>query len=286
MWAIFRAAGWAGLSAATAIGWMAAFLLVVRWAGPLRAGRALPRAAGCWRCGRCSGAWCCGPDMFSMLAFGAQLLALDAFARGRTRALAVVPAGAPAVGQQPPALAAVADHPGLFLADLALRGATWRLRAPGRAWRSPRRSLLTFATPLGFRIVLAPFAHGAVAGDLPRARRRVPPHLDDVARARAGAGDGRARRVGAVADAPRDAAVRCGASGCCRWRWSSSAVRGLMFFGVVSVADLPALRAARERRGRDAAAGRSATVTRRVLGARRPGVHGAARRPARSTTAG
>ena len=31
------------------------------------------------------------PDMFSMLAFGVELLALDAFARGKTRALALVP---------------------------------------------------------------------------------------------------------------------------------------------------------------------------------------------------
>ena len=38
MWAIFRVAGWTGLSAATAVGWVAAFLLVARWAGPLRQG--------------------------------------------------------------------------------------------------------------------------------------------------------------------------------------------------------------------------------------------------------
>jgi hypothetical protein len=31
------------------------------------------------------------PDMFSMIAFGVELLALDAFARGKTRALALVP---------------------------------------------------------------------------------------------------------------------------------------------------------------------------------------------------
>ena len=44
MWAIFRAAGWAGLSVATSLGWVAAFLLIVRWAGTFRAGRALSRA--------------------------------------------------------------------------------------------------------------------------------------------------------------------------------------------------------------------------------------------------
>src|SRR5262252_2152240 len=38
IWAVYRAAGWAGLSATTAIGWMAAFLLIVRWGGPLRQG--------------------------------------------------------------------------------------------------------------------------------------------------------------------------------------------------------------------------------------------------------
>src|SRR4029079_16166966 len=38
MWAILRARGWGGLSAATWIGCVAAFLLIARWAGPLRQG--------------------------------------------------------------------------------------------------------------------------------------------------------------------------------------------------------------------------------------------------------
>src|SRR5438105_6433354 len=38
MWAVLRIAGWDGLSVATAIGWMLAFLLVARWGGTFRQG--------------------------------------------------------------------------------------------------------------------------------------------------------------------------------------------------------------------------------------------------------
>ena len=69
---------------------MAAFLLFVRWAGSFRQGArfhvlwilallALQRRM------------MLRPDMFTMIALGVELLALDAFRRGRTRALAIVP---------------------------------------------------------------------------------------------------------------------------------------------------------------------------------------------------
>jgi hypothetical protein len=87
---ILRAVGWTGLSAATAAGWLAAFLLIARWAGPWRQGARFHVLwmLGLWALQR---RMVLRPDMFSMLAFGIGLLALDAFARGKTRALALVP---------------------------------------------------------------------------------------------------------------------------------------------------------------------------------------------------
>src|SRR5262245_58999615 len=75
MWAIFRAAGWAGLSAATAVGWVAAFVLMVRWGGPLRQGARFHVLwmIALWALQR---RMVLRPDMFTMLAFGVQLLAL------------------------------------------------------------------------------------------------------------------------------------------------------------------------------------------------------------------
>jgi hypothetical protein len=154
MWAIFRATGWAGLSAATAIGWVAAFLLVARWAGPLRQGARFHVVwmLALWALQR---RMVLRPDMFTMIAFGAELLALDAFARGRTRALLVVPLAH---------LFWVNSHQlwplsliiqALFFADLARRRDRRLARLAALALGAS--ALLTFATPLGFRIVLAPF---------------------------------------------------------------------------------------------------------------------------------
>ena len=91
VWAVFRAASWAGLSVITAVGWMAAFLLIARWGGPFRQGARFHVLwmFALWALQR---RMVLRPDMFSMIAFAAELLALDAFARGRTRALALVPA--------------------------------------------------------------------------------------------------------------------------------------------------------------------------------------------------
>ena len=108
-----------------------------------------------------------------MIAFGVELLALDAFARGRTRGAGAGAARAPVLGEQPSAVPVVADRPG------AVRWPTWPGSATGAArawscWRSRRRSLLTFATPLGFAHRARAVAHGAVAGRVPRARGRIP----------------------------------------------------------------------------------------------------------------
>ena len=90
MWNILRVAGWGGLSVATAAGWMLAFLLAVRWAGTFREGARFHVLwmLGLWALQR---RMVLRPDMFTMIAFGIELVALDAFARGKTRALAIVP---------------------------------------------------------------------------------------------------------------------------------------------------------------------------------------------------
>ena len=95
------------------------------------------------------------PDMFTMIAFGVELLALDAFARGRTRALVIVPLAHLfwANSHQLFPLSLVVQ--GLMLADLAVRRDWRRVRFVVLALAAS--VLLTFATPLGFKIVLGPF---------------------------------------------------------------------------------------------------------------------------------
>jgi len=153
MWAIFRLAGWSGLSVATAVGWMLAFVLVVRWAGTFREGARFHVLwmLALWALQR---RMIMRPDMFSMIAFGVELVALDAFARGKTRALAVVPLAH---------LLWVNSHQlwplslmiqALAVADLALRRDGRRARLLALALGVS--VLLTFATPLGFAILRAP----------------------------------------------------------------------------------------------------------------------------------
>ncbi|HXU03043.1 MAG TPA: hypothetical protein VN903_18880 [Polyangia bacterium] len=153
MWNILRVAGWGGLSVATAAGWMLAFLLAVRWAGTFREGARFHVLwmLGLWALQR---RMVLRPDMFTMIAFGIELVALDAFARGKTRALAIVPLAHLlwVNGHQLWPLSLVVQ--GMFFADLA-----WQ-----RDWRRVRlvvlagvaSVLLTFLTPLGPRIFLAP----------------------------------------------------------------------------------------------------------------------------------
>jgi len=153
MWAIFRAAGWAGLSAATAAGWLAAFLLIARWGGPWRQGARFHVLwmLALWALQR---RMMLRPDMFSMLAFGGELLALDAFARGKTWALALVPLVHLfwVNSHQLWPLSLVVQ--GMFVADLAWRRDRRAARLAALAFVAS--VLLTFANPLGFRILLGP----------------------------------------------------------------------------------------------------------------------------------
>lgn len=154
LWAILRVAGWGGLSVATSVGWVAAFLLMVRYAGSFR------------QAARFHVLWILAlaalqrrmmlrPDMFTMLAFGTELLLLDAFARGRTRAIVLVPLVhlAWANSHQLFPLSLVVQA--LMAADLA-RQRDWR-RVKLVALALAASVALSFATPLGWKIVLAPF---------------------------------------------------------------------------------------------------------------------------------
>ena len=205
-----------------------------------------------------------------MLAFGVELLALDAFARGRTRALALVPLAHLLWTNSHQLWPLSLVIQAMFVADLAWQRDGRRARLAALALVAS--VLLTFATPLGFRIVLAPLR---TAQSLAIFRD----HVDEFHRIwtmshelGAGAGDRRARGVGAVAHAPRDAAVRMGL-----WLLSLalvvSAVRGLMFFGVVSVAVFQRCVLRANAAGETLLPPLSA-VTRRFLRRRRPDVHG------------
>ena len=153
MWNVLRVAGWGGLSVATAAGWMLAFLLVARWGGTFREGARFHVLwmIGLWALQR---RMILRPDMFTMLAFGVQLCALDAFARGKTRALAIVPLAHLlwVNGHQLWPLSLVIQA--MFFADVAWRR-DWR-RARLVALAGVASLLLTMVTPLGPRMFLAP----------------------------------------------------------------------------------------------------------------------------------
>ena len=154
MWAILRAAGWGGLSVATCVGWVTAFLLVIAYAGGLRQSA---RFHVLWilALAALQRRMMLRPDMFTMIAFGAELLALDAFARGRTRALVFVPL----------VHLLWANSHQLFPLSLLLQALMFADLARQRDWRRVKllslalaaSVLLSFATPLGWKIVLAPF---------------------------------------------------------------------------------------------------------------------------------
>jgi hypothetical protein len=232
MWSILRVAGWGGLSVATAAGWVLAFLLVARWAGTFREGARFHVLwmFALWALQR---RMVLRPDMFSVIAFGAELLALDAFRRGRTRALALAPLAhlVWANSHQLWPLSLVIQ--GMFVAELG-----WQ-----RDWRRARLALLalaasvllTFATPLGFQIVRAPLR---TAMSLSLFREQVDEFhrvwtmsyemtLALVTGAPAAWALWRTRRTPSLFDLGL-------------WLLSLalliSAVRGLMFFGVVSAA--------------------------------------------------
>ena len=232
MWAIFRVAGWAGLSAATAVGWVAAFLLIARWAGPLRQGARFHVLwmLALWALQR---RMVLRPDMFSMLAFGIELLALDAFARGRTRALALVPLAHLLWTNSHQLWPLSLVIQAMYVVDLVWRREGRRARFAALALGAS--VLLTFATPLGVRIVLAPLRTAqslAIFRDQVDEFHRIWTMSHELALALATGVPAawalwRTRRATPLFEVGL-------------WLLSLalvvSAVRGLMFFGVVSVA--------------------------------------------------
>jgi hypothetical protein len=232
MWSLLRVAGWGGLSVATAVGWVLAFLLIARWAGPFRDGARFHVLwmVGLWALQR---RMVLRPDMFSMIAFGVELLALDAFARGKTRALVLVPLGHLLWTNSHQLWPLSLVIQALFVADLAWRRDWRRARLVGIALAAS--VLLTFATPLGFQIVRAPLR---TALSLSLFREQVDEFhrvwtmshelmLALVTGVPAAWALWRTRRTPSIFDLGL-------------WLLSLalllSAVRGLMFFGVVSVA--------------------------------------------------
>jgi hypothetical protein len=232
MWTILRVAGWGGLSVATAVGWMLAFLLIARWAGTFAQGARFHVLwmLGLWALQR---RMVLRPDMFSMIAFGIELVALDAFARGKTRALALVPLAHLLWMNSHQLWPLSLVIQALFAAELAWRRDWRRTRLVGLALAAS--VLLTFATPLGLQIVHAP-ARTALSLSLFRQ------HVDEFHRVWTMSHElmlalivgvpaawalWRTRRLSSIFDLGL-------------WLLSLalliSAVRGLMFFGVVSVA--------------------------------------------------
>jgi hypothetical protein len=239
---VLRHFGWSGLSVVCGVGWTLVLLLFVRWAGPFGEGAILHALwvlalYALWR------RMMLRPDLFSMVAFGLELIAIDTYSR--TRKVATILVGAPLAhllwvnSHQLWPLSLVVQ--GLFIAHLLLLRTRLFARDTAPPALGPALGALalscalTFATPLGARIIwgplrtatslsvfrehvaefqriwkmplelcLAVFTGAPAAWALWRTRRRVDPF--DVS----------------------------------LWLLSLalviSAVRGLMFFGVVSVA--------------------------------------------------
>jgi hypothetical protein len=240
MYAALRAGGWGAISLVSGLGWVAVLLLFVRWAGPFRAGAVVHVF---WMLGLYA-LWrrmMVRPDLFSMLALGIELCALDAYARGRRWAIALVPCAH---------LLWVNSHQlyplsllvqGFFVAHvLALRTRYFARPAPPPPLAPVLLALgasiaLTFATPLGFEILQGPARtakslavfRGSVAEFKRVWTMPLELGLTLLTGLPAAYALGRARRR---VD-PFDVLV---------WLVSLAlvlaAVRGLMFFGVVSVA--------------------------------------------------
>ncbi|HVZ74127.1 MAG TPA: hypothetical protein VHJ20_17230 [Polyangia bacterium] len=247
LWALLGVGGWPALSVLAGVGWTIVVLLFVRWAGPWREGAALHVI---WMLGVCA-LWrrmMLRPDLFSMLALGALLVSLDAFARTRRAVFALV--GAPLAhlfwvnSHQLWPLSLVVQ--GSFVAHVVALRAGWFTKLdqldgeqPPPLWPAlgalGLSIALTFATPLGAEIWLAP-ARTAKSLAIFRAevaefRRVWTMPLEFGLTLATGVPAAwaflRARRRAA----PFDLLL---------WLLSLalvvSAVRGLMFFGVVSVA--------------------------------------------------
>ncbi len=240
LWRIFGAAGWGGLSVLTGVGWTLVLLLFIRWGGPWRAGMALHPF---WMLGlyALQRRMVLRPDLFSMFALGLELVLLDAYARGKRRAIWGVPLVHLlwANSHQLFPLSLVVQ--GLFVAHLFAQ--RWpRLRESneppppiGPAIAALLVSVaLCFATPLGFAILQAPARTAkslAVFREHVAEFRRVwtmPLELGLTVLTGLPAlwGLWRSRRAPSVFDLGL-------------WLLSLalvvSAVRGLMFFGIISV---------------------------------------------------
>jgi hypothetical protein len=242
LWAVFQRAGWAGLSVLTAVGWTLAFLLFVRWGGPWRTGVALHPI---WMFGlyALQRRMVMRPDMFSMIALGVELVCMDAYTRGRKWAILGVPLAHLFWANSHQLWPVSIVVQGLFVVHvLALRRPRFRLESDPPAppiWPAvlavAASVALSFATPLGFEIVHAP---ARTAQSLSLFRQNVAEFarvwtmplelvLTLVTGVPAAWALWRTRRAPSVLDLGL-------------WLLSLAlvvaAVRGLMFFGVVSVA--------------------------------------------------
>jgi hypothetical protein len=243
VYAIFERWSWSGLSVFACAGWAVVFLAFVRWAGPWAAARARPLL---WMLGlhALQRRMILRPDLFSMLALAALLLALDRYTR-RRRWVAALPI--PLVH-----LFWVNSHQlfplslliqGLFLLHLALarwgRGAVDRSDAAVPiapvAVALAASIVLCLATPIGLAILdVMRHTAGSLAGFRDQVSEfsfiwQTPLEL----------------RLSLLTGVPALWALWR-----CRRRWSPfevglwllslalvlSAMRGLMFFGIVSVA--------------------------------------------------
>jgi hypothetical protein len=238
-----RLGGWGALSVVTCVGWTLALLLFARWAGPWRAGAALHTfwmlaLYALWR------RMMLRPDMFSMLALGIELLAFDVYAR--TRRPAAVLLGVPCAhllwvnSHQLFPLSFVVQ--GLFVLHVLLLSST---RAFAREEPPPPLApvlgalalsvALTFATPLGIEILWAPartakslaLFRDNVAEFKPVWTMQLELGLALVTGLPAGYALWRARRH----NEPFDALLFL-----LSLALVLAAVRGLMFFGVISIA--------------------------------------------------
>jgi hypothetical protein len=242
LYALYQRWGWGALSVLTCAGWSAVFLMFVRWAGPWRAAAARPLlwAVGLYALQR---RMVLRPDLFSMLSLGAMLLALEAY-RGRRRwAIAAVPVihlfWANSHQLFPLSLVIQA----LFVAHLMLARRGWwavaRTDAAVPIWPAAIALLISiglcFATPLGLDVVRVS-AQTAESLSLMRDQvqefRRIWQQPYELALAAATGLPAawilwRGRRLWS----PFDVGL---------WLMSAalmlSAVRGLMFFGIISVA--------------------------------------------------
>lgn len=162
LYAALLLGGWGAISVISGIGWTLVLLLFARWGGPLRAGAVLHAfwmiaLYALWR------RIMVRPDLFSMVALGIELVALDAYARTRKwTSLVAVPLAH---------LLWVNSHQlfplsllvqGFFVAHvLAQRTRFFRREQPPLPLAPVLAALalsvaLTFATPLGFEILRGP----------------------------------------------------------------------------------------------------------------------------------